>query len=185
MAYDWNIHHRRSIRLQDYNYSQAGAYFITICSHERRCIFGEITSGIMHPNELGELVIAEWQRTSVVRPNVQLDCHIVMPNHFHGIIVIHERVGATRRVAQNIAGASHRLAPTRFRADSLGAIIAQFKSKATKQIRATTGDSIFQVWQRNYYEHVIRNEADLAEKREYIDNNALKWELDEYYRLDR
>ncbi len=162
-------HGRRSIRLKGYDYSQPGAYFITICTHTGACVFGEIVNGEMQLNNLGRIVEKEWITTADVRNNIKLDVFIVMPNHFHSIIFIanNASVGATRRVAPTTP---HLLS------NSIGAIIGQFKSIVTKNIRKTTFHNF--TWQRNYYEHVIRDEDDLNEIREYIINNPLKWELD-------
>src|SRR5579864_6472751 len=83
-----NMNHRHSIRLKDYDYTQAGAYFVTICTHDRICRFGNIVDGVMHLNNVGNVVVEEWQQTAILRPYVDLDAFVVMPNHFHGIIVI-------------------------------------------------------------------------------------------------
>jgi putative transposase len=181
--FDSNTHRRRSIRLQDYDYSQAGAYFITICTHEHECIFGEITGGIMHPNELGEIVAAEWQHTSVVRPTVELDYYVVMPNHFHGILVLAD--SSCRGMACRAPGSPIPPVPKRVFgnavANSIPTIVGAFKSAVSRRINALQSTPGGNVWQRNYHEHVIRDERDLARIREYIANNALKWELDRYY----
>ena len=103
MKFDPDIHHRRSIRLKGYDYSQAGAYFVTVVAWQREILFGEIVNGEMVLNEFGEIVRDEWERTVIVRPNVELGGYIIMPNHFHGILVFIDdgayTVGATRRVA--------------------------------------------------------------------------------------
>jgi putative transposase len=93
MAYDPEKHHRRSIRLKGYDYTQPGAYFITICTHGRECLFGEIIDGEMHLNEAGQIVVQTWQDLPNHVPNVQLDAFVVMPNHVHGIIIITDRTG--------------------------------------------------------------------------------------------
>ena len=94
-------HHRRSIRLKDYDYSQAGAYFVTICSWNKKCIFGDIVNGEMHLNEYGQVVSGEWQRSSIIRKEIELDTFLVMPNHIHGIVGINActpfNVGANGR----------------------------------------------------------------------------------------
>jgi REP element-mobilizing transposase RayT len=164
---------RRSIRLKDYDYSQAGAYFVTICVHYKRNFFGEIIDGCMQLTHTGEIVQSEWLRTEVVRPNVAVDEFIVMPNHLHGIVVIAEAdipVGATRRVAR---AQTH--GPV---AGSIGAIVGQFKSTCTKQIRKNGALGHTPIWQRSYFEHVIRTQDELDRVRLYIVENPLKWELD-------
>lgn len=171
--FNHDIHHRRSIRLKDYDYSKAGAYFVTVCAWQRGCLFGEILDGAMRLNEYGRVVETEWLKTMDVRDNVELDYYIVMPNHFHGILVITDDVGATRRVARNNTvhetmnhaiqrGATHRVAPTRtLQSNTIGAIMGQFKSIVTKQINKIRDNPGYPVWQRNYYEHVIRSEDEL------------------------
>ncbi|GIV57081.1 MAG: hypothetical protein KatS3mg040_1849 [Candidatus Kapaibacterium sp.] len=190
MTYDPEQHHRRSIRLPGYDYVQAGGYFITICTHDRTNMFGEVVDGEMQVNAVGEVVCAEWFRTAQIRPYVRLydDEFVVMPNHIHGIIwIINDDVGATRRVAptRRVAhrvGATHRVAPTdppRGPASgSIGAIVGQFKSITTKRINALRGTPGAPVWQRNYYEHIIRTEDALQRIREYIATNPLRWHLD-------
>lgn len=181
MNYNPEIHKRRSIRLKDYDYSRAGAYFLTICSWNRECLFGDIADGEMRLNEFGKVVKRQWVQTGVVRTNVELDEFQIMPNHFHGIIILNDNVGATPRVAQE--SAIHRIAPTKdipgARSGSIGAIIGQFKSIATKRINAIRNTPCFPVWQRNYYEHIIRTNNEMNRIREYIINNSVKWAEDE------
>lgn len=175
-------HHRRSIRLKDYDYSQAGAYFVTICAWNRECLFGDVLNGQMVLNENGLIVHREWVRSKTIRPYVELDGFVVMLNHFHGIIVLTDDVGATRRVAHGEM-ARQRLAPTEWiagvQSGSLGAIIGQFKSIVTKQINKIRNAPGCAVWQRNYYEHIIRNIDDLEKIRGYIETNPVRWKDDE------
>lgn len=160
---------RRSIRLPGYDYSQAGAYFVTLCVHDRACLFGEVVDGAMRLNELGALVASEWLRTATIRPQVTLDEFVVMPNHFHAIIAIED----SRRGVLPYAR-------PRFRspAESLGSIVRGFKSATTTLINSMRNSPGVPVWQRNFYEHVIRNEAELTRIQEYIVNNPLQWYLD-------
>jgi putative transposase len=239
-------HQRKSIRLSEYDYSFPNWYYITICTHERRILFGKIENGKMILNKLGNVVEEEWMRTKEIRKYVDLDNFVIMPNHLHGIIIIEqsieknnfqsssqttENVGATRRigptdlqgrgelnsptgddsgriqyaptkiklksplktiddvgatrwVAQNKEDrAIQRIAPTKqtLISNSLGSIIGQYKSKVTKRLRELSGNSDLKIWQRNYYEHIIRNEIDLQNIRKYITLNPLKWEIDEYF----
>ncbi|MCK4547497.1 MAG: transposase [Candidatus Eisenbacteria sp.] len=195
MQYDPKKHHRRSIRLPEWDYVQQGAYFVTICAHDKRCMFGEIVSGMMWLSKCGAIVQEQWIRTGAVRDNVELDAFVVMPNHLHGIVVLNDPrvpVGATRWVARNAIGppvqswATHRVAPTgpdRIRAagpehGSLGAIIGQFKPAATRAINRLRHTPGGLVWQRNYYEHVIRDEEEFNRIRQYIFDNPLEWDLD-------
>jgi len=167
---------RHSPRLKSFDYSWPGAYFITICTLNRECIFGKIINDEMLLNENGEIVRDEWLRTLEIRHEIKLDEYVVMPNHFHAVVFIDGR--GDRPVARPddqdfVSQGQSRLKPA-----SIGAFIGGFKSSVTKrinEIRHTPGVSI---WQRNYYEHVIRNEDELNEIRQYILTNPLKWALD-------
>lgn len=209
---------RRSIRLRDHDYRAAGAYFVTICSFQRECLFGQVVDGAVRLTPYGEIVRDEWEKTAAVRHNVIVDEYIVMPNHLHGIIfIVHDdgtldrhpasdHVGAhrcapdtidvdidggTQRVAGNITpchdrahvGAcdrAHVSAPLRRRQPgSVGSIIAGFKSAVTKRINMVRTNPGCPVWQRNYYERVVRTEAELANIRQYITENPQRWDQDE------
>jgi len=167
-----NRTHRRSRRLPHYNYSQVGAYFVTVCTNGRECLLGDIINGEMKLNGWGKIVREEWLRTETVRPNVKLGTFIIMPNHLHGIIHL-TNVGTTRRVAPT--GKEEVCGP---KAGSLGAILGQFKSVTTKRTQAGGRNSDISVWQRNYYERVIRDEDELEKIREYIVYNPQKWPTD-------
>jgi REP element-mobilizing transposase RayT len=177
MKFDPKVHHRRSVRLKGYDYSQAGAYFVTIVAWQREMLFGEIVDGDLVLNELGEIVREEWERTAFVRPNVELGEYIIMPNHVHGILVfVDDMAGATR------VGASRRLAPTdktTLQPNSLGSVIAQFKSIVTKRINGLQNVTGRPVWQRNYYEHIIRDEREMDRIARYIESNPLRWADDD------
>jgi REP element-mobilizing transposase RayT len=166
------LSHRRSIRLPEYDYSQVGAYFVTICTYNRECLFGNIEDGKLILNEYGKIVCVEWIKTGEIRFNVQLDEYVIMPNHIHGIIAI---VGAHCNVPLQPQierfGQSTR--------NSIPTIIKLFKSTTTKQINQIRNTPSIPVWQRNYYEHVIRDDKDLCRIREYIQNNSLQWDMDE------
>lgn len=166
--YNPEIHHRRSIRLKGYDYSQEGAYFITICTHDRECLFGEIVNGEMRLNPFGEIVRDEWLKTPTIRPNIELAEWVIMPNHIHGIVIITVRRGELQ------------FAPTgKFQSPSqtIGAIVRGFKGAATKRINNIRMNSV-PVWQRNYWEHIIRNEESYHRIAEYIVNNPLNWQND-------
>lgn len=175
--YDPQRHHRRSIRLKEYDYTQPGAYFITICTHGRAPLFRDVVDGEMRLNEYGEIVCAEWFKTVQLRPYVVLheDEFVVMPNHIHGIVWIVDDVGATRRVAPTKTNPPAGPAP-----GSIGAIVGQFKSAVTRRINQRRGTPGVRVWQRNYYEHIIRHERALNAIRRYIAENPLRWHLDRY-----
>lgn len=174
-----NKFHRRSIRLKDYDYTQEGAYFITICTFRRQCIFGDVVDDEVFLNTLGCIVETEWHKTAQVRPYVIIDEYVVMPNHFHGILFIdYENMPLAVR-------ADRRSAPTEKRAfgksipHSISSIMRQFKSIVTKQINRTLKTPGASVWQRNYYERIIRDEDALNKIRAYILQNPTRWEEDE------
>lgn len=161
---------------------------MTMCAWQRECLFGEIVNGEMALNGMGRVVVDEWEKTGAVRKNIILDKFVVMPNHFHGIILI-DNVGAmpvarpclvsnNESRATHGTRATHRVAPTGPLSGSIGAIIAQYKSIVTKRINIFRNNAGCPVWQRNYYERIIRNENELSNAREYIVNNPLKWVLD-------
>ncbi len=179
---------RRSLRLRQYDYAQAGAYFVTICTHRYRALFGEVVEGQMHLNELGELVRQEWFRSTQIRREIQLNAEefVVMPNHVHGIVWIVEVAetqesdagGWSTGVAWYGERRAHCRAPLPLvgrPGRSLPAFVAAFKAASARcvnQRRCTPGAA---VWQRNYYEHVIRNERDLEAIRQYIVENPRRW----------
>ncbi len=167
MTHDNGKHLRRSIRLRDYDYSQAGAYFVTICTYNKECTFCDIKDGKIELNEIGE--IANKYLVEIPRhfACVQMDKFVVMPNHLHAVVMINP-VGV-----QNFEPLQHKYQHTISK--SIGSIIRTYKSAVSHWCKVNGHD--FR-WQRNYYEHVIRDEDDLDEIREYIVNNPLKWDLD-------
>ncbi len=246
MPYNSDIHHRHSIRLREYDYSQAGAYFVTICTQNRECLLGEIVEGEMRLNAAGNVAADSWAWLADQYDYVELDHWVVMPNHIHGIIVItddrrgeiyHIRRGGSRDDRRgeiyHIRRGGSRTAPTTEQSDigsrtapttkptipttaqsdiggqpaptteqsdiggqpaptkeqsdigsqpaptkPLGRLIGAFKTVSTRRINEQHAMPGAKFWQRNYYEHIIRNEADLDRIREYIENNSLRWELD-------
>jgi REP element-mobilizing transposase RayT len=181
-------HQRRSIRLSEYDYSFPNWYYITICTNERRNLFGSVKNGKMILNKFGNVVEGEWIRTKEARKYVDLDYYVIMPNHLHGIIIIEQSIengrGELNSPTKDNSGRMQ-YAPTniKFKSPShtLGAIVRGFKSSVTKRLRELSGNYDLKIWQRNYYEHIIRNESDLQNIRKYITLNPLKWEIDEYY----
>jgi REP element-mobilizing transposase RayT len=162
-------HHRRSIRLRGFDYSQPGAYFVTIVTHDRACLFGEVAAGELRLNEWGRIVADTWVSLASRFAGVVLDGWILMPNHLHGILVIDHGV---RR------GGS-RTAPTiPAKQKPLGGLIGAFKTISTKHINELRGTPGVSVWQRNYYEHIIRDGDGLDRIRNYIAENPLRWEFD-------
>ncbi|HOV71833.1 MAG TPA: transposase [Dysgonamonadaceae bacterium] len=184
MKYNPDNHHRRSIRLQGFDYSQAGFYFITLCTQNREYLFGEILNGEIRLNEFGKIAYQCWLEIPNHFPNVQLDECVIMPNHIHGIIELKD-IGNIEIGVQNFE--PQRFEPQRFEPQrneyqhiiprSIGSIIRGFKIGVTKGLRQNT--DIYVVWQRNYYECIIRNEVELNRIRQYIINNPKKWKTDE------
>lgn len=157
----------KSLRLKGYDYTQAGGYFITICTKNRMDFFGNIKYGEIILNTLGKIVESEWLRTQSLRKEITLDDYIIMPNHLHGIIIIDYSL---HLINQFPVGADGR---PLLRRDpgSLGSIIAGFKSSATKKINIIQNTPGKPVWQRGYYDRIIRNPEELDRIRTYIRNN--------------
>ena len=184
--FDLQNHHRHSIRLNGYDYTQAGAYFLTIVTWQRNCLFGEVVNGEMQLNALGDIARREWFKTAALRANVELyeDEFVVMPNNVHGIVwIVDGDVGA--HIVGAPVGAQRRCAPTMTTPrvpsivpQSLGAIIRAYKSAVTYAINAQRDSRRVPVWQRNYYEHILRGEQDYQRIVNYILNNPLQWEND-------
>jgi len=149
MKYNPDKHHRRSIRLQGYDYSQPGIYFITLCTQNHECLFGEILNGEMRLNEFGKIAHQCWLEIPQHFPHVQLDEFVVMPDHIHGIIVLNNIVVVVVGV-QNIEPLQNQNAYQHIIPRSIGSIIRGFKIGVTKKFRQNT--DIYVVWQRNYYE---------------------------------
>ena len=195
------MNHRRSMRLRDYDYSQDGAYFVTICTWNRECLLGEIVHGVMDLSEIGKIVREFWFEIQKHFGNIQLDAFTIMPNHLHGIMVLSDdlcrgevsspclkieeikpgetggdtppiwKTGKTKNIGKG--GDTPPL-----RKGTLGQMLGYFKYQTTKQINLSRNTPGIPIWQRNYYDHVIRNEKELTETREYIINNPLRWALD-------
>jgi REP element-mobilizing transposase RayT len=170
VTFDPDKHHRRSIRLKSYDYSRAGAYFVTICVRDGVCLFGEIVDGTMRLNDNGWIVTTVWHELSQRFRSIELDEFVVMPNHVHGIIHVGAGLAPPDRGAPNRGAASS--APT------LGHILRAFKSISAIAVNRLLGRSGRSLWQRNYYEHIVRSENELARIREYIVNNPAQWALD-------
>jgi len=215
-TYNPNIHHRRSIRLKGYDYSQAGLYFVTICCQDRACLFGEIENGKMKLNIYGQIAWQEWQATEIIRNNTALHEFIVMPNHIHGIIEIlfqhkgeeidqaidskdkiHKKSAENESELRFAPAAATAMEKFKSPSQTIGAIIRGYKIATIKKIKdnilnsgstgelqfapteiAPTEEIIqldFKIWQRNYYEHIIRDEKSYQTISEYIINNPAKW----------
>ena len=161
---------RRSMRLSNYDYTQSGVYFVTICTYQFASLFGRIVDGNVQLNGLGRLVEEEWQRTAVVRPSVDLDQFVVMPNHLHGLLCISD--SKVERIPKS---------STTMRANSLGSIIAQYKSNVTKRNRSLASSRSWPISKRNYYDHIVRNERSLERIRTYILENPSRWSEDSFF----
>lgn len=179
-------HHRRSIRLKDYDYSLSGAYFVTICAFNREHLFGGISNGEMKLSEVGQIVAKWWLELNHKFPSIETDAYVIMPNHFHGIVAI---VGADLRVCPEAVHITREGATDHAtgRCDNANAsiprIVQWFKTMTTNEYFQTAKQRAAaqvrrKLWQRNYYEHVIRDDAWLHRIREYILTNPLRWALD-------
>lgn len=200
--FDPHKHHRRSIRLKGYDYSQTGAYFVTAVTWQRQCLFGDVINGEVRLSKLGKIVEWEWLELPKRLSYISLGAYVVMPDHFHGILYIHKNVvGATRQgqtvsqlgtepkqtiTKEGIGGSPQRqkgmispLRPNGPKPSSLGAILAQFKSRVTKRVWKIPEFKEMPIWQRNYYERIIRDENALQNITRYIEANPLLWEEDQ------
>lgn len=174
--------------MRGYDYAQAGAYFVTVCAWNKECLFGDVVDGKMRLNEYGQIILREWMHTPEIRKEIELDEFCIMPNHIHGIVTIQDAdvpvVGANGRSPaaegddKTTAGRSAE-SPLRMKTKSISSFIAGFKSAVTKCINEIRNTPGVPVWQRNYYEHIIRDDCDLNRIREYIVSNPARWTEDE------
>lgn len=179
------------MRLQNFDYTAAGAYFVTICTHQRAEVFGLIEAGKVELSSAGKVVESVWKEIPTHHAYVELDEFVVMPNHIHGILVINESPVGARVIAPDSISASNPtiasvgaqfIAPKSSpidsnRAGTIGGIVRAFKARCTHAIHQEQSEQT-PIWQRNYYEHIIRNEKELLAIREYIANNPMQWDLD-------
>jgi len=195
--YNPEIHHRRSIRLRDFDYSSAGAYFVTVCVQNRECLFGTIQDGQVELHDAGKMIRETWLQIPQRYPGATVDVHVTMPNHFHGIIFLHVGAPPCGCPSLGLSGKGHPQggAPTLSLSKeaqprevdptlSLPDIIHRFKSLTTARYQEGVVQNNWtpfpgRLWQRNYYEHVIRNERDLNNIQQYIAENPIKWDSDE------
>ena len=194
MNYNPKIYHRRSIRLKGYNYSQAGLYFITLCTQDSLHLFGEITNDEIVLNDSGMMIEKWWNELKNRFPNIELDEFVVMPSHFHGIIQIinTNTVGADLRVCPDV---QQRVCPDnagehKEKGKHIGLplhrMMQWFKTMSTNEYIRNVKNNHWapfnkKLWQRNYYEHIIRDEKSYLHISEYIRTNPLKWQDDKYY----
>lgn len=179
MPFDPQVHHRRSIRLKGYDYTQAGAYFVTLVAWQRECLFGSMRNDRVVLSDMGKTVTNYWLRLPKTF-NIQLDEWVIMPNHLHGIIVIehNSRDDASSdnyeyKVKATWSDSS--LHPIGTTHGSLGAILQNFKSVSTRKINQIQGTPGVPIWQRNYYERIIRDEEEWGRIRLYIQENPARW----------
>jgi REP element-mobilizing transposase RayT len=184
--FDPKIHHRQSIRLRGYDYSQAGLYFVTIVTQGRVALFGNVVDGKMRLSRFGEIAQKWWNAIPEHFPNVELGAFVIMPNHVHGIIMIGEDRRGTVPVPH--VGEHHVMGGKTpqpggetppLRGPTLGQIVAYFKYQTTKEINALKDGPVTKLWQRNFYDHIIRNQHDLELTWLYIETNPAQWETDD------
>ena len=183
MKYDPLIHHRRSIRLNGYDYASSGLYYITICTQDRECNLGEVKNGTMVLSDFGVIAQRCWDEICDHFDNVGLDEHVIMPNHVHGVIIIRDNsrrdeVTSSLRdpITDNVISSVRNDSRTkRRRFPTLGQIVAFYKYRSTKLINLIRDAPGTRFWQRNYHEHIIRDSGDLALIRAYIANNVHAW----------
>ena len=184
------VNNRRSIRLKDYDYSQIGYYFLTVCVQKKVCIFGDVENNKMILSDIGKLANQCWLNIPQHFPNVLLHEYVVMPNHIHGIIEITNNenndnsVGTNNnspiKIPQCLSEQANNNSPLqKGTSRTIGSIIRGFKIGVTKQLH--NDGFVGQIWQRNYYEHIVRNEDDYRNIVEYIINNPTNWEEDKLY----
>jgi REP element-mobilizing transposase RayT len=180
MKFDPKIHHRRSIRLKGYDYRQAGGYFVTLVAQGREMLFGEVVNGEMVLNNFGKIVAETWQWLEMQYPYVALGEWVIMPNHFHGIIFIMDddgRGGSRTAPTTNPqpVPANPQPIPDAAKRKPLGRLIGAFKTVSTKHINIARHTEGATVWQRDFYEHILRNETELDHITSYIESNPARW----------
>ena len=171
-----NRNTRRSIRLPGFDYSRVGIYFVTICSAQRRCIFGQIHGNDAVLSRIGEIVRACWIEIPQHFPNVKIETYVVMPNHVHGILTINEKLPDANRENKSTVTTELFGRPS---PKSVPTIIRSFKAAASKRARESGLAVSGSIWQRGYYEHVLRNTREYVETTNYILHNPVRWADDE------
>jgi len=177
MPYDPNIHHRRSVRLQGYDYSRGGAYFVTICTQDRARLFGEVIGRQMNLHAAGRMIAEVWVGLPARFSMANVDAYVVMPDHLHGVLILRDEVG--ERVEQAEVGHVHDHSRGTL-SGTIGRILQAFKSISTHgYIQGVEQQDwppfVGRLWQRNYYERIIRSEHALERIRGYIDANPARW----------
>lgn len=163
MTYDPRFHHRQTHRLRGYDYTRAGVYFVTLVAQHRECLFGEVRSGKMILNERGAIAAECWMWLGQHHARVELDEWIVMPNHLHGIVVIHDRTSGAEAW------------PSECARKPLGRLIGAFKTVSSKQINLLQGTPGTRIWQRDFHDRIVRDASRLEFIRRYIQSNPKHW----------
>ncbi len=184
MPFDYNKPRRKEIRLRGYDYSRDGLYYVTICTKDRKCLFGEIKDGEMHKNEYGQILESVWNDLPSHYTNIVLHEHIVMPDHFHAIIQIDNgRVGGNASVGGGLKPSptdtqpsESGMQPTKHGLAEFVRALKTFSARKINELRKMQGTP---VWQRNYYEHIIRNDDDYCRTVNYIKENPARWGSEE------
>jgi len=181
--FDPKKHHRRSIRLPEYDYSQPGAYYVTIVASDRESLFGEVVNKETVLTKFGLVAKQQWEKLPKRFPNIELGAFIIMPNHMHGIITITDGRGTAGNTNDHDDKSSRR-APTwegfqKPVKGSIPTIIRSYKSAVSYRINLMRGTQGIPVWQRNYWGHIIRNPQDLQNKSDYIEANPMLWDEDD------
>jgi REP-associated tyrosine transposase len=176
------LYNRHTVRLREFDYAQNGVYFVTICTHEKECLFGDVQDAAIVLHEYGKIVQEELERSAEIREEMDIDTYIIMPNHVHVIVALFQADDSKSTVGASGGTPTGEgpLAPT-LKPRSLGAFVSGFKSATTVRINRRRNMPREPVWQRNYWEHVIRNENELHKLRDYIQNNPQRWELNRDY----
>lgn len=191
MPFNPDTHRRRSTRLPRFDYASPGAYFLTAVTKDRECVFGDVVYGVMRMNDAGRIVDSAWRDMPKRFPHVVTDAWVVMPNHVHGVLFVTERIhgvipvgaGSSRPgigpgIGRPISIGGAITAP--LRANCLGQIVGHFKYQTTVDVARTTGVGFMKLWQRNYWERVIRDEQELNRTRQYVIANPSQWNNDEF-----
>ena len=166
-----HMRNRHTMRIKDFDYSQPGGYFVTICTKHRLYLFGEIFREEMRLSSVCEIAKRFWLEIPKYFPNTELDEFVIMPNHIHAIIIINSSVVGIHHNESLRKHSYQHIIPY-----SLGSIIRSYKGAVYRECRRQGYDDFY--WQRNYYEHIIRNDKDLNNIRDYIEGNISKWEID-------
>jgi REP element-mobilizing transposase RayT len=182
MAYTPETERRRSIRLPNYDYALNGVYFITLVTAGRASLFGDIVDGSVRISAIGRIVQEEWLRSAEIRGELALDAFVIMPNHVHGVVFLRSEgvVASGRKGDQPVAPTLRRFADVGPGKRTLSAFVGGFKAAVTTRANALRGMPGATLWQRNYWERVIRDDRELDRAREYIVDNPRRWSEDKH-----